>query len=431
MRSSTISAKNFLREDPKTETVYDSGLTKAAAVAQKMILCRTAADRLTLYKPKGSNDNTKTADTVRGQHHYVYKVGSQHASGLGGNAVLKLLREATPDTRITICRPMFICQGASGRGCGQASWEWVTDERRSSRCCSRCGAVKPYKSFGLERTLDENGKVDKNAMRLAPQGMVDLYSHDSSSRQKSHYWNKVTIKTLIRDIAGVWQPFIGQDSIVQLAQNKLERVYNIIHPDDEEGDDVRKMWHSPPNVAAAVLWAAVLEMEHQWGRTCCMNPQLIRAHGSQLVKREWGRNTKDVTIKTMVLYLGRLKRLGLCQVHIPQWNSKSLQFDPETATRQHARMAIFRTCAPLISFLPADAPWGLEMEQNEAHGVVTITQVDPGSPAFIEGIRPGDFVLTVNEHEVCTNTTATGVVQRIVEYKQLGKPVKLTIMRKN
>ena len=105
----------------------------------------------------------------------------------------------------------------------------------------------------MERTLDENGKIDKHATRHAPPGMVDLYKHDSSSRQKSHYWNKVTIKTLIRDIAGVWHPFVGQDAIVQLAQNKLERVYSIIHPADEDGDDVRKMWHSPCNVAAAVL----------------------------------------------------------------------------------------------------------------------------------------------------------------------------------
>lgn len=417
------------REDPKRESLYDSSLTKEKAVRANMLLCKTPGGKFTLYTPTGRNDQTKTAQVVS-QHHYVYEVGNQPTAGLGGNDVLRLLREASPKTIITICRPMFVCQGPSGRGCGQPSWQWATDERRSLRCCRRCGAVKPYQSFGLERTLDENGKVDKNAMRLAPQGMVDLFAHDSSSRQKSHYWNKVTIKKLIRDIADIWQPFVGQDAIMQLAQNKLERVYQIIHPANENGDDIRKMWHSPPNVAAAILWAAVLEMEQHWGRTCCMNSQLIRAHASQLVKRECGRNTKDVTIKTMVLYLGRLRQLGLCKVHIPEWNSKSLQFDPETAARQHARMAILRTCTPLTSYLPSDASWGLEMEQNEAHGVVMVTQVDTGAPAFNEGIRPGDVVLTVNDHEVCANTSATDLVDKIITFKKMNKPVKVTVMRK-
>ena len=418
-------------EDLKTESRYIFGLTKEKAVRAGMILCRTpAGNKFTLYTPSGPHDTTKTADTVRGQHHYVHKVGHQSTAGLGGNDVLRLLRDASGPTPITICHPLYVCNGPSGHGCGEPCWRWVTDARQSTRCCRRCGHVKPYKSFGMERTLDENGKINKHATRHAPPGMVDLYSHDSSSRQKSHYWNKVTIKTLIRDIAGVWHPFVGQDAIVQLAQNKLERVYNIIHPADEDGDDVRKMWHSPCNVAAAVLWAAVLEMETQWGRPCVMNPQLIRAHASQLVKREHGRSTKDVTIKTMVLYLKRLKRLGLCATHIPQWNSKSLQFDPETSTTEHARMAIFRACTPLTSFLPADAPWGLEMEQNEAHGVIEVRLADTGSPAFAEGIRPGDFILAVNEHEVGTGMTAMDLVEHIVACKQLKKPVKVTVMRK-
>ena len=70
------------------------------------------------------------------------------------------------------------------------------------------------------------------------------------------------------------------------------------------------------------------------------------------------------------------------------------------------------------------------MEQNEAHGVIEVTLADTGLPAFAEGIRPGDFILAVNEHEVGTGMTAMDLVEHIVACKQLKKPVKVTVMRK-
>ena len=82
-------------EDLETESRYTFGLTKEKAVRAGMILCRTpSGKKFTLYTPSGPGDTTKTADTVRGQHHYVHKVGHQSTAGLTGGDVLRLC--ATP-----------------------------------------------------------------------------------------------------------------------------------------------------------------------------------------------------------------------------------------------------------------------------------------------------------------------------------------------
>jgi C-terminal processing protease CtpA/Prc len=127
-----------------------------------------------------------------------------------------------------------------------------------------------------------------------------------------------------------------------------------------------------------------------------------------------------------------IRRRGLTCAHIPDVSAETLSFHPKSAALEHSRMAIFGECGPTKFHLPISEKWGIKVGDTEK-GVLYIDRCSPGSCAWEQGIRKGDYIFQLEGETVTINCTPKKFEQKIINAKQCIQHktvIEITLMRK-
>ena len=225
------------------------------------------------------------------------------------------------------------------------------------------------------------------------------------------------------------------ESLVKSAKNKLRLFYKSIHPRNEEDEYAEqsheKLPHGGAALAAACFYVTILEFEYRTRqRTICTLPA-IAEFAQTLRDKKVGRQTRDVTENVILRYANRIKRRGYCSVRIPKLGAKTLQFQPKSASLEHARMAIFSQCIPFRFALPKDQRWGIDIKDTK-QGVLVIDSVNTMQAAFSAGLRKDDYIFELNRSVVGVSVSPNLLETQVKKLRQQKEKrvIEVTIMRK-
>lgn len=374
------------------------------------------------------------------------QVGWGHVSSVGGRGIRKdatvkqmeaILAAAKPKTEIVVQYPTDFCD------CGNPSWYFLEFYERGHRTCPKCGLTHKINKAGYNLHLNEDGHQNKTQWNFTP----GMESNDSmfykrgrrmqliTQKTKSHERNFWRIKRKIDDFLNRWN-FDAMESLIKIAKNKLRLFYKSIHPryEDKESDDVQsheKLPHGGAALAAACFYATILEFEHRTRqRTICTLPA-IAEFAQTLRDKKAGRQTRDVTENVILRYAKRIKRRGYCTVRIPELGAKTLQFQPKSASLEHARMAIFNQCAPFRFALPSDQKWGIDIKDTK-QGALVIHSANTTQAAFTAGLRQGDYIFELNRNVIGVSVSPSLLETQVKKLRQQKdkRVIEVTIMRK-
>ena len=146
-------------------------------------------------------------------------------------------------------------------------------------------------------------------------------------------------------------------------------------------------------------------------------------------RRRFDRKARDVSVATIFKYANRLKNMNIVDIPLPKEIPIEWTMHASTNVRkEHARIAEFKKCHPVIVHLPHNESWGMEFE--EIPNFIQINSVEPSKPAFNAGIIAGDYMIQINNNNISIRTDVDAVMEMIIEAKKIGKNVTLTLMRK-
>lgn len=312
----------------------------------------------------------------------------------------------------------MICLGPYRRGCG-----------RSYRMT--------YEKQG-QLYLNDDGKSNKGMWECTP-GMTH---HDSAiyvkgkrafaSHEKFHHANMRKMRVMIDDIMDDLPQVMGSEGVCKSAKSILKRLYYHIH-NDSQADQQDRMWHSPPNIAATCILCAVIAFEQRVGSSVFTVPRIVNAAQGYVPRkrkrRRFDRKARDVSVATIFKYANRLKNMNIVDIPLPKEIPIEWTMHASTNVRkEHARIAEFKKCHPVIVHLPHNESWGMEFE--EIPNFIQINSVEPSKPAFNAGIIAGDYMIQINNNNISIRTDVDAVMEMIIEAKKIGKNVTLTLMRK-
>lgn len=390
----------------------------------------------------GYNGRPTTFSMVEGPEEqvkqgYVSKLGHRPAkNGATPQQILLAFKHAQDNEIITEVYPRRFCVH-----CKSPSWNFAVRTEAGHSTCKKCGTVNRnpavYENLGTLH-LNDSGKANKGMWNITP-GMThhDTMAYKNGKpvpafrqRTKAHRRNFRRIQEKIEDIAQEWH-FGAMENIIKSAKSKLRAYYNIVHSQTDKTKEVRKMPHGAAALAAACIYAAVLEFEQKREcKTVCTLPA-IQESAQSVRDHKHGRMTRDVTDHKIIRYTKLLKNHGICTARIPHISAETLRFHPRSSAMEHARMAMFNRCAPARFHLPAKGPWGITIEDSK-QGVLYIASVKTDGKAFAAGIRKGDCIFQVNRQVAHSKLKPATFPRWVQELKSKNnKPtVELTIMRK-
>ncbi len=343
----------------------------------------------------------------------------------------------SPDTNNNgLIKETYPTRFCLSKRCMAASWHFVDFERQGHSTCTKCGTVNKISQENIKLYLNDDGVSNKSNWEITP-GMdhndTTLRNKKGNAlviRPKSHLRNFWRIKKKIDEIANEWH-FMAMDSIIKSAKAKLRRFYYSIH-DGSVSDNNIKLPHGGAALAAACFYVAVLEFEHRVKhKTACTLPA-IQESAQSVRDCKTNRQTRDVTEIKILKYAKRLQRHGLCGVTVPEIGAQTLQFKPQSASLQHARMAIFNKCHPTRIFLPIDKSWGIRIGDTK-QGILYVESVKSSGEAFSAGIRKGDYICQLDKELIDIDFTPKKFETFVKSTKQKQSKkqiVEITIMRK-
>ena len=331
--------------------------------------------------------------------------------------------------------------------CETPCWYFIRDGRSSTRICvgpNRRGCGRSYRMTYQKQGqlyLNDDGKAGKSQWECTP-GMTSrdtgIYIKGKrafTSHEKFHHVNMRKMRTMIDDIIDDLPRVMGSESVCQAAKAILTRLYNSIHPEDETtiGDQVDRMWHSPPNITATCVLCAVIAFEKRVGDSVFTVPRIVNAAQAYVphkTKRRRGeRQPRDVSVRTMLKYAHRLKSRGLVAVDLPnevpiEWTLRA----SDNIQKERLRIAEFQKRTHVTVHLPHDESWGLALE--EIDNFIRVDGVGASGPAFRAGVSVDDYLITINDTTVGVHTNLKMAMQYITNAKRAEKNVKLVFMRK-
>jgi hypothetical protein len=369
-----------------------------------------------------------------------------HVDTVGGRKVRKdatakqlqdAIDAAKPGAMIVELYPTVFCE------CEAPSWQFIEFYERGHRTCRKCGICHHMKQENFNLHLNEDGHQNKSQWNFTP-GMqandTALYKRGrrlqlQGQKTRSHLRNMWRIKSKIDDFTNRWN-FDAIEGIIRTAKAKLLCYYKTIHCWEAEADsgyyDVReKLPHGGAALAATCFYIAILEFEERTNqKTICTLPA-IAEFAQTLRDKKVGRQTRDVTENVILRYAKRIKRRGYCSARIPEIGAKTLQFKPQSAALEHARMAIFNQCSPVRFALPNEKSWGIDIEDTK-QGVLAIKSVNTAKSGFKAGLRKGDYLFELNRQVLGVSTKPSQLEKMVSKVRQQkGKRVvEITIMRK-
>ena len=365
------------------------------------------------------------------EYSYLHSIGGQHVKKT------TTLRECEMMlSKISSCSELIIIHSTRKcNNCGRPSWSFVKFEHKGHSTCRGCGVVQRLIQHKFSLRLGEDGTANKSQWDHTPgQDARDCAITTRNGRRMfiknpSHRRNWFRIAGKIEDLTHDWH-FGAIESMIKSAKSKLKRYYYIIH--DESHSHHGKFPHGGAAFAAACFYCAVLEFENRVGhKTPCTLPR-IQEYAQGCRDKKNNRKCRDVTNKKILDYARRLRRLNLCSVKIPDANAETLCFQPQSAAKEHARMALFNKCEPLRIHLPSKESWGIKVGTSDS-GCLYIESVSPDGNGWRRGIRNGDYLFQVNGDILGIDYTPKKIERLILSMRDPSytKPVvELSLMRK-
>ena len=324
--------------------------------------------------------------------------------------------------------------------CRRSSDTFIHDERRNESICTKCGHTQKMSSAKFTRSMNDAGVIDRSQYNHGPANakLGDTVGCPRSTQKKPyHEQNYNRIDGKIRGIAEMFAPgFNGLNTIEKSARAKLKSFYYNTH-DDSESEHNQNMPHGGAAFAAACFYAATLEFEanprREGSKTLATLAKIHEFAESEVdIKRDHlgNRTTRNVTPLIILRYTQLLRDDDLCHAEIPAFGADSLLWTPKTSDKEHARMALFKKCAPGNLTLPKTEQLGFSVADT-GHGALVISRVDNDKIAYKQGFRVGDYILLF-EGELVKATDTLDMFEKKMgtAMKEGGNSLCFTVMRR-
>ena len=348
------------------------------------------------------------------------------------------LRKNNSFTLIEEC-PHLTCDA-----CSTPSWYFIKDQQTSTTIClgpNRRGCGRSYR-MSYEKQgqlyLNDDGKSNKGKWECTPgmshhdTGLFKKGKRQFDTHETFHHANMRKMRTMIDDIMDDLPHVMGSESVCRAAKTILKMLYHSIHS-EEQSDQKERMWHSPPNITATCILCAVIAFETRVGDSVFTVPRIVNAAQGYVPRkakrRRFERRPRDVSVRTLFKYAKRMKYMKIVDIDIPkeipiEWTMNACT----NVKNEHARLAEFKKCIPVVIHMPHDKTWGMSFE--EIPNFIQVDSVDPTKPAFKSGIIAGDYIIQINSNNILVDTKIDQVMAMILTAKKSGKNVTVTIMRK-
>ena len=341
-------------------------------------------------------------------------VGVGRVTRVGGNRIrpndtaqyVQKLIDNLQDHELIVERyPTHYCHGTSsktGETCGFDTF--VRSDQKAEQACMACGNVTALVTYLSTNSMNEEGKVDQNARNHAPANTL-LGSNTSgpqvNGQVPSHKTRFNRINSMIKNVLSSLSDVTVMNRITNRASVILQQLYDNKHPPTsyETDDNVNKMPQGEAATAAACFYAAKIEHEHVHNTKTPITMENIIDCANQ----EFNKGHK-VSVERVMYICDEFLIKGGC---VRQNIRPVLQNGLHRNTIVHrARLKNLQQCGrPIKIILIKKKDAGFEIKET-TNGLLEVTEVCPEEQAYRKGLRPGDYLVAFEDHEIPVECTS-------------------------
>ena len=332
-----------------------------------------------------------------------------------------------PDNGLIVERyATHYCHGTSSKGNGATCFfnTFVQNHQKAEETCTVCGTVTKLVTYLSTNSMNSEGKVDRNARNHAPAG-VTLGSNTSGPPQgnvpiPAHRQRFRRMDKIIQNLSG---NFLGESMVIPKIETRARHILRMFYENkhgisDVPDDNVIKMPPGEAATAAACFLAAKLDHESRCEQTPVTMLRIVEyANHNVKPNMKGGKNVaRRVRVSTLLDYCHLFAKDNLIQGSIiPPKDSLVVLWNNDHTEKYCARMGLFQKCGPPITVrLAKTSSNGVKLEETES-GCLRVKSLNIPSQAHTNGLRAGDFLMTLERKEIPVDTTVTAFLELFTE----------------